>query len=119
MSRNPVYLVPELILCIPTSRRVCLCWHHDTTTELLKLFCRDSATQLALLDQIGGMSGLAARFAAGLESLRQMEQQLADIALLGDEEERVELQEMISEVCVKYCTSMSLCYMATMCMKYY
>ena len=59
---------------------------------------RDSATQLALLDRLAGTSGLAASFASGLKSLRQMEQQLADIALLGSEEERDELQDMISEV---------------------
>lgn len=60
--------------------------------------CRDSVTQLALLDRVAGTSGLVASFAAGVQSLRQMEQQLADIASLGDEEEREELQDMITEV---------------------
>lgn len=62
------------------------------------IVCRAGATQLALLDRVAGTSGLAASFAASVQSLRQMEQQLADIALLGDEEEREELQELITEV---------------------
>ena len=64
--------------------------------------CRDSTTQLALLDRVAATSGLAASFAAGVQSLRQMKQQLADIAALGDEEEREELQDMITEVVACY-----------------
>ena len=51
-----------------------------------------------MLDRIAGTSSQAAAFGASLHTLRQMEQQLADIASLGDEEERDELQQMIQEV---------------------
>ena len=68
--------------------------------------CRDSTTQLALLDRVAGTSGLAANFAVGVQSRRQMKQQLADIAALGDEEEREELQDMITEV-VACCRSIT------------
>lgn len=51
-----------------------------------------------MLDRIAGTSGQAAAFGASLHTLRQMEQQLADIASLGDEKERDELQQMIQEV---------------------
>lgn len=71
-----------------------LCWHGNWWCNVF----RDSATQLALLDRVAGTSGLLASFAAGVQSLTQMEQQLADIASLGDEEEREELQDMITEV---------------------
>ncbi|KAL3146260.1 hypothetical protein ABBQ32_002962 [Trebouxia sp. C0010 RCD-2024] len=70
----------------------------DVNGQHAALSIRDSATQLALLDRVAGTSGLLASFAAGVQSLTQMEQQLADIASLGDEEEREELQDMITEV---------------------
>ena len=51
-----------------------------------------------MLDRIAGTTSQAAAFGAGLHTLRQMEQQLADIASLGNEEERNEVQQMIQEV---------------------
>ena len=60
--------------------------------------CRDSATQLALLDRVAGTQAAAAKFGNQLQQAREVEEQLADIATLGDEEERDELQQMIEEV---------------------
>ncbi len=51
-----------------------------------------------MLDRIAGTTSQAAAFGASLHTLRQMEQQLADIASLGNEEERNEVQQMIQEV---------------------
>ncbi len=51
-----------------------------------------------MLDRIAGTTSQAAAFGASLQTLRQMEQQLADIASLGNEEERNEVQQMIQEV---------------------
>ena len=60
--------------------------------------CRDSATQLALLDRVAGTRAGAAKFGNQLQQVKEVEEQLADIATLGDEEERDELQQMIEEV---------------------
>jgi galactitol-specific phosphotransferase system IIB component len=51
-----------------------------------------------MLDRIAGTTSQAAAFGASLHTLRQMEQELADIATLGNEEERNEVQQMIQEV---------------------
>ncbi len=51
-----------------------------------------------MLDRIAGITSQAAAFGGSLHTLRQMEQQLADIASLGNEEERSEIQQMIQEV---------------------
>lgn len=55
-----------------------------------------------MLDRIAGTTSQAAAFGASLQTLRQMEQQLADFASLGNEEERNEVQQMIQEVTSSY-----------------
>ena len=69
------------------------------------MWCRDSITQLALLDRVAGTQAAAAKFGNQLQQVREVEEQLADIATLGDEEERDELQQMIEEVCHTSCQS--------------
>ena len=51
-----------------------------------------------MLDRIAATTGLAAKFSAGLQAFRKSEQQLADIASLGSEEDRDDMQRMIEEV---------------------
>lgn len=73
--------------------------HADADFTVTQMFwCRDSATQIAMLDRIAGTTSQAAAFGGSLHTLRQMEQQLADFASLGNEEERNEVQHMIQEV---------------------
>ena len=62
------------------------------------MLCRDSTTQLALLDRVAGTQAAAAKFGAQLQQLQQVQRQLTDIAAVGDEEEREELQQIILEV---------------------
>ncbi|KAL0049069.1 hypothetical protein WJX82_005500 [Trebouxia sp. C0006] len=70
----------------------------DVNGQHAALSIRDSVTQIAMLDRIAGITSQAAAFGGSLHTLRQMEQQLADIASLGNEEERSEIQQMIQEV---------------------
>ncbi|KAA6423340.1 MAG: hypothetical protein FRX49_06792 [Trebouxia sp. A1-2] len=70
----------------------------DVNGQHAALSIRDSVTQIAMLDRIAGTTSQAAAFGASLHTLRQMEQKLADIASLGNEEERSEVQQMIQEV---------------------
>ncbi|KAL0026315.1 hypothetical protein WJX77_010508 [Trebouxia sp. C0004] len=70
----------------------------DVNGQHTALSIRDSVTQVAMLDRIAGTTSQAAAFGASLHTLRQMEQQLADIASLGNEDERNEVQQMIQEV---------------------
>lgn len=67
-------------------------------------------TQIAMLDRIAGITSQAAAFGGSLHTLRQMEQQLADIASLGNEEERSEIQQMIQEVTESYVCKLQSVY---------
>lgn len=60
--------------------------------------CRDSDTQLALLDRIAGTQAAAAEFGGRLRRLRELDAQLAAIDALGNEDERDALQNLVDEV---------------------
>ena len=70
---------------------------------MLLCCCRNSDTQVALLDQIAGTTAEASRFAAGLANLRAAEAQLTALDALGDEDARDELQALVDEVLLELC----------------
>ncbi len=60
--------------------------------------CRNSDTQVALLDRIAGTAAGAARFGARLRRLRDAEGGLAALDALGDQDDRDALQALVDEV---------------------
>ncbi len=60
--------------------------------------CRDSATQMQLLDRVAGTSELAAHMRQLAERARQLEHSLDELDQLADEEERSRMQELCSAV---------------------
>ena len=64
----------------------------------IRIWRRDSNTQLALLDRIAGTVGEAQLFGLCMRELREAEAQLALLEALGDEDARGELQALADQV---------------------
>lgn len=62
------------------------------------VFCRDSDSQVALLDELAGTERLANSFGRKLSELHQVQAELRALDELGDETARSHLEQMVQRV---------------------